>query len=74
MYGFYSHFNNPRFDKSQNIDDSSAANVGISFVSSEHLKCRLLRLLSDHPMNSKSSGWTKTWLYGQLLRASLACE
>ena len=36
MYGFYYHVNNPRFNKSQNINDSSAANVVVDFLSSDY--------------------------------------
>ena len=44
-YRFYYHFNNLRFKQDTNINDLSAAHVAISFVSSEHVKCRLLTLL-----------------------------
>ena len=43
MYGFYYHFNNLRFKKSQNVKECSAAHEVISFVSSETFKCRLLK-------------------------------
>ena len=51
MYGVYYHFNNLRFGKSRNIDDCSAANVVVSFVSSEFMKCRLPKGSLDHPTN-----------------------
>ena len=44
--------NNLRFNESQKRNVYSAAPVAISFVSSEIMKCRLLKSLSDHPMNS----------------------
>ena len=50
MCGFYYRFNNLRFKQSQHINDFSAAHVVILFVSSEIMKCRLLKYLSDHPM------------------------
>ena len=55
MYRFYYHFNNLHFNKTQHINDLTAANVVVSFVSSELLKCRLSTWLLDHPMNIHSS-------------------
>ena len=49
MYGFYYHFNNLRFKQTQQINDCSAAHVVIPFVSSKHLRCRLLKWMLDHP-------------------------
>ena len=51
MYGFYLHFHNLRFNKTQSIDESSAAHVVISIVSSEQLRCRLLKRMLDRSMN-----------------------
>ena len=77
MCGFYYHFNNLRFNKSQNINDSSAAHAVISFASSEHLKCRLLKWLLDHPTESVSTEIGRSFVRGcderlpQLLLLSL---
>ena len=49
MYGFYWHFNNLRFEQSHSLNDHSAARVVMLSVSSEIIKCRLLKSLSDHP-------------------------
>ena len=51
VYGFCYHFNDLLFSKTQHINDNSAAHVVVSFVSSEILKCRSLKLLLDLPMN-----------------------
>ena len=59
MYGFYYHLNSQRFKQSHDINDYSAAHVVSCFVSSELLKCRLLKLLLDHPMNVRSRGWRR---------------
>ena len=47
--GFYHHFNNLCFRKRTSMT-CSAAHVVISFVSSDILRCRLLKWLLDHPM------------------------
>ena len=62
MHGFYYYyFNNLRFNKSQNINELSAADVFISFVSSELLRCRLLKRSLYHPM-SNASDRVRSWL------------
>ena len=61
MYGFYYHFNNLRFNKPQHINDLSAAQGNISFISSDILKWRLLKWLSDHPMRHVSSMCTSAY-------------
>ena len=38
MYGLYHHFNSLRFNKTQSINETSAAHVVIQFASSEILK------------------------------------
>ena len=43
MRGFYYHFSNLCFNKSQNLNEFSAAHVAISFVSSEIMRFRLLK-------------------------------
>ena len=43
MYGLYYRFDNPRFRKSQNLNDYAGAHVDVYRVSSEHLKCRLFK-------------------------------
>ena len=50
MCGFFYHFNNLRFKQPQSLNDFPAAHVVSSFVSSETLKCRLLRWLLGHCM------------------------
>ena len=50
MYGFSYHFNNLRFNITQDINDCSAAHVVVAFVSSGILKCRFLKRWLDHPM------------------------
>ena len=49
MYGFCSHFINLRFKQTQFINDRSAAQVVVLFVSSGSMKCRSLKWLLDHP-------------------------
>ena len=56
MSGFYYHFNNLRFNKSQSIKGCSAAHVVASFVSSEPLNCRSLKFSLDCPMSYTRSG------------------
>ena len=43
MYACYCHFNNLSFNKSQNSNDVSAGHVVTYCVSSEMLKCMLLK-------------------------------
>ena len=43
MYGSYYNFKNIRFNKSQHINDLSAAHVDIHYISREMLTCRLLK-------------------------------
>ena len=43
-------FQSPTFQKYTNLKYFSAAHVVISFVSSEIIRCRLLKWLLDHPM------------------------
>ena len=51
MYWLHYHFTNLRFKTSHHINDYSAAYTLMYNASSEILKCRLLNLLVDHPMN-----------------------
>ena len=51
MYGFYHHFNNLRFGIRLNITGFPVAISSVFFVSSEFLKCRLLKGSLPHPMN-----------------------
>ena len=57
MCGFYYHFNNLRFNQSQQINEFPAAHVIVLFALSEILKGRLLKWLLDHRMNhARASG------------------
>ena len=53
MYGFYYHFNNLCFNKSQH--HFSAAHVVAVVCFKLDIECRLLKLLVDHPMSGKDS-------------------
>ena len=46
-------FQQPKIQKSQDVNEFSAAHAAISIVSSEIMKGRLLKLLLDHPMKVK---------------------
>ena len=69
MYGFYSHFNNLRFNNATTIRYSVLDTCRSLLVSSTTFKCRLLRLLLDHPMNKHRTGHIK---HSQ--RGGLGCQ
>ena len=48
------HFNNLRFKQAQRINDFSAARIVFFVVSSEHMRCRLLKLIVRPPYESGS--------------------
>ena len=56
------HFNNPRFKQSHNNNNNKNSYCALEtcsslFVSSEILKCRLLKWLLDHPMQTNKLFW-----------------
>ena len=59
-------FQQPTLQETPNLNDYSAAPVVCWFVSSEHMKCRLLKWLLDHPMNRSALRQTET--VGRILR------
>ena len=69
------HFNNRGFNTSQTINDASAAHVVIYVASAEILKHRLMKRLSDHPMNSQSARllYDYTYVYMQSLYTTHIC-
>ena len=52
MRGLYYHFNNLRFNKSLTFNDIPFLFQAFVSVSSEIMKCRLLKLLFAHPMKT----------------------
>ena len=62
-YEVYYHFNNLRFNNSQNLNDVSAAHEVVCFVPSENLKCRLLKWWLDHPTTKDSYMYMYIYIY-----------